>query len=178
MRARNQNNVHFLRQNVCSVTQRLCTSTRGCASLPYRSLSENTISCFPHALQLLIFWPPGGCPIGQCKFKSWWKCVGFPSKTPFDASRQGLQKCFGVFKKYMLAISFLNEMLEDPYCFCRSHVRRYLVRFFEIPKDSHDPLMRMSSCASRGDKNHQGSSSSATRNCFWPDTFVRNRFPA
>ena len=55
-------------------------------------------------------------------------------------------------KKNMLAITFLNEMLEDPYCFCRSHVRRYLVRFFEILKDSHDPLMRMSSCASRGDK--------------------------
>ena len=78
----------------------------------------------------------------------------------------------------MFANTKLNEMLEDPYCFCRSDVRRYLVRFFEIPKDSHDPLMRMSSCASRGDKNHQGSSSSATRNCFWPDTFVRNRAPA
>ena len=52
----------------------------------------------------------------------------------------------------MLANTTLDEMLEDPYCFCRSHVRRYLVRFFEIPKDSHDPLMRMSSCASRGGK--------------------------
>ena len=145
--------VHFLWQNVCSVTQRLCTSTRGCASLPYRSFSENTISCFPHALQLLIFWPPGGCPIGQCKFKSGWNLFGFPFKASFEASLQGLQKCSGVIKTYMLAIHVLDEMLEDPYCFCRSHVRRYLVRFFKIPRDSHHPLMKMSPCASRGDKN-------------------------
>ena len=75
----------------------------------------------------------------------------------------------------LVSILILNEMLEDHSCFCHTHVRPYLVLFFEIPRDSHDPLMRMSSCASRGDKNHQGSSSSGTRNCAWPNTFLRNR---
>ena len=81
-------------------------------------------------------------------------CFGFHSKTPFEGSRQGLQKCSGVIKKMMLANTNLDEMLKDPYCFNRIHVRRYLVRFFKIPKDSHHPWMQMSSCASRGYENH------------------------
>ena len=103
---------------------------------------------------------------------------GFPSKTIFEAPRQGPQQCSGVIKKMMLANTNLDEMLKDPYCFNRIHVCRHLVRFFKIPKDSHHPMMWMSSCASRGDENHKGSSSSAARICVWRDTFARNLPPA
>ena len=51
-------------------------------------------------------------------------------------------------QKMMLANTNLDEMLKDPYCFNRIHVRRYLVRFFKLPKDSHRSLMWKLACAS------------------------------
>ena len=103
---------------------------------------------------------------------------GFPSKTPLKVHSKVFKHAPAWSKNTCLHAHFFGEMLEDPYCFNRIHVRRHLVRFFKIPKDSHHPMMWMSSCASRGDENHQGSSSPAASNCLWPYTFVRNRVPA
>ena len=118
-------------------------------------------------------------------------CPDFNSKCKFDEivrrfllkhfsapPGEGIKKHIFVLPSCASAEAKFEEMLEDPYLFCRRNVRRNLARFFNILKDSHHPLIRMSPCALLGDENHQGSSSSAARQCFWRGTFLRNRAPA